>query len=377
MEKNFDAIRLTKELVAFDTINPPGAERIAARHIGELLKGSGFDVSYHDFDTERTSVVARRISAPDGPALCFTGHLDTVPLGNAVWSKDPFGGEIEGDRIYGRGTSDMKGGVAAMVAAALRLARSGKRGSSIVLILTAGEETGSQGAANLTSMIGLGPVGAMVVGEPTSNYPLVGHKGALWIEAQVKGVSAHGSMPEKGVNAICRAARALVRLEAFRFEIPPHPLLGSPTLNVGTISGGTNINLVPDRTTIGIDIRTIPGQDEDAILKSIQAVLPADSEIKKVLSMGGIATDPQHEWVRQAFDIVAPFLGGRPLPRAATYFTDASFLTPAFGHPPTLLLGPGEPEMAHKTDEFCLVSRIEQAAEVYYQIAEKWTGDLA
>ena len=373
MEKDFDALWLTKKLVTFNTVNPPGAERNAARYLGGLLEEFGFKVSFHDFDKERTSVVARLLSVRDRPSLCFTGHLDTVPLGSGAWSRDPFGGEIEGDRIYGRGTSDMKGGVAAMVAAALRLARSDKKGASLVLLLTAGEETGSQGAAHLVSLKGLGPIGAMVVGEPTSNYPFVAHKGALWIEAQVKGVSAHGSMPEKGVNAIYKAARALVQLEAYQFGVPPHPLLGSPSLNVGTISGGTNINLVPDRTTIGIDIRTIPGQVEDAILKSIQAILGTDSEVKKILSVGGIATDPQNEWVQQVFNIVAPFLGSRPIPQAATYFTDASFLTPAFGNPPTIILGPGEPEMAHKTDEYCHISKIEQAAEIYYEIARKWT----
>jgi succinyl-diaminopimelate desuccinylase len=373
MEKDFDALCLTKKLVAFNTINPPGVERKAAQYLGELLKDSGFEVSFHHFDTERTSVVARCPSARDRPSLCFTGHLDTVPLGSGPWSKDPFGGEVQGERIYGRGTSDMKSGVAAMVAAAVRLARSDKKGASFILILTAGEETGSQGASHLVSLKGLGPISAMVVGEPTSNYPFVGHKGALWIEAKVKGVSAHGSMPEKGINAIYRAARALVQLEGYQFGPPPHPLLGSPSLNVGTISGGTNINLVPDCATIGIDIRTIPGQDEEAILKSIESLFQSDAEITKILSVGGIATDPQNEWVQQVFDITAPSLGTRPVPRAATYFTDASFLTPAFGHPPTIILGPGEPEMAHKTDEYCLVSKIEQAADIYYEIAKRWT----
>jgi succinyl-diaminopimelate desuccinylase len=372
MEKGFDALWLTKKLVAFNTINPPGAERKAAQYLGELLKDSGFEVNLHDFDTERTTVVARRSSQHDQPSLCFTGHLDTVPLGAGPWSSDPFGGEVQGDRIYGRGTSDMKSGVAAMVAAAVRLVRFEKKKASLVLILTAGEETGSQGASHLVSLRRLGPVGAMVVGEPTSNYPFVGHKGALWIEARVNGVSAHGSMPGEGINAIYKAARALVQLERYRFGIAPHSLLGLPTLNVGTVSGGTNINLVPDRATIGIDIRTIPGQDEEAILKDIASLFQTDAEITKILSVGGVATDPQNAWVQQVFDITTPSLGARPVPRAATYFTDASFFTPAFGHPPTMILGPGEPEMAHKTDEYCLVNKIEQAADVYYEIAKKW-----
>ena len=118
-------------------------------------------------------------------------------------------------------------------------------------MITAGEETGCEGAFHLLQDKALGRAGAVVVAEPTSNYPFVGHKGAFWLRAKATGVTAHGSMPDKGVNAIYKAARAVGKLEAFRFQNPPHDLMGQATLNVGTIRGGLNINSVPDEATVG------------------------------------------------------------------------------------------------------------------------------
>ena len=118
----------------------------------------------------------------------------------------------------------------------------------------------------------LGGAGAIVIAEPTGNYPYVGHKGALGLHAQTTGVTVHGSMPECGVNAIYKAARAVTMLERLGFEVTPHPVLGSPTLNVGTIAGGLNINSVPDGALIGIDIRTIPDQKHDALVKRLTRI---------------------------------------------------------------------------------------------------------
>ncbi|MFN2546342.1 MAG: M20 family metallopeptidase [Myxococcales bacterium] len=170
-----NAVELTRELVRIDTINPMSPERPCAERVGKLLAEAGFAVTKHEFAPGRTSVVARR----DGPdALCFAGHTDTVPLGAAKWRHDPFGGELSGGLLYGRGSSDMKSGVAAMVAAALDLAKRPLR-KGLVLVLVAGEETGCEGAAHLARTKALGSAGAMIVGEPTGNVPVVGHKGAL------------------------------------------------------------------------------------------------------------------------------------------------------------------------------------------------------
>lgn len=375
MKQRRNALSLTTKLLSFNTINPPGQENDCARFVGKLLEDGGFKTSYHEFSKGRTNLLARLEGSTDKPPICFTGHIDTVPLGTVEWQKDPFGGEIDGNKLYGRGSTDMKGGVAAMVLAALTVAKVPGRKAGITLVITASEETGCQGAfclAELGSV--LGKAGALVVGEPTSNYPLVGHKGALWLEACTTGVTAHGSMPDRGTNAIYKAARVIDKLEKFQFNIPPHPLLGSPTLNVGTISGGMNINSVPDKTTIGIDIRTVPGQCNQNVFEELQSYLGDEVEFNRLLDTNEILTDPQHEWIRQVFDIMEKYTEERPVPRGATYFTDGSVLAPVFGNPPTVILGPGEATMAHKTDEFCFISRIEDATEAYTEITRQWCG---
>ncbi len=373
MAIDLNALSLTYELISFNTINPPGQERKCAEYLGQLLEDGGFKVTFYEFDERRTSLIARIESSGNKAPICFTGHMDTVPLGTTGWSKDPFNGDVDGDRIYGRGSSDMKAGVAAMVVASLRVCRMSKGAAGITLAITAGEETGSQGAYYLAKLGNvLGKAGAIVVGEPTSNYPLVGHKGSLWLEAQTTGVTAHGSMPERGVNAIYKAVQVVTKLQEYDFNISPHPFLGAPTLNVGTIAGGLNINSVPDQTTIGIDIRTIPGLTHSGLYERLQTYLGEQVKIKRLVDVGSVATDPQNDWIQEVFDIMEPFLKERPVPRGATYFTDASMLTPAFGNPPTVILGPGEPTMAHKTDEFCYISRIEDATEAYLEIAKKW-----
>jgi succinyl-diaminopimelate desuccinylase len=375
METGLDAISLTQKILSFNTINPPGLERDCAEYLGKLLEVAGFQVSYHEFGVARTNLVARLEAGKDKLPICFTGHIDTAPLGLGHWTRDPFAGEIEGDKIYGRGTSDMKGGVAAMVVAALRIAKRGTRKAGMILMITAGEETGSEGAHYLAALRdNWEKVGAILVGEPTANYPIVAHKGSLWLEARTTGVTAHGSMPDQGVNAIYKAVEAISKLQEYDFAVPPHPLLGEPTINVGTISGGLNINSVPDQAKMGIDIRTIPGLTNQEVYQNIQSHLGADVELRRVVDVGSVATDPEHEWVQQVFHIMEALLKERPVARGVTYFTDASYLTPAFDSAPTIILGPGEPSQAHKTDEFCYIDKIEQAAQAYLEIAKDWCG---
>jgi len=368
-----NCVSVTKKLISFQTVNPPGHEHNCARYIGALLEDGGFTTHYFEFDKGRTSLIARREGKGSKDLLCFTGHMDTVPIGTAKWMSDPLAGEVNGDTIYGRGSTDMKSGLAAMIIAALRLGNMPRGNAGITLVVTAGEETGCQGAYHLAQRGDLlGKAGIIIVGEPTSNYPLLGHKGALWLEAQTAGIAAHGSMPEQGDNAIVKAAHAVAKLQKYKCAIPPHPLLGKPTLNIGTISGGLNINSVPDQARIGIDIRTIPGQMNKDVYEDLESFLGGEVQIKRLIDVGSVITDSQHEWVQKIFDIMTPLLGESPVPRGVSYFTDASVLTPAFGNPPTIILGPGEPEMAHKPNEFCYISKIEQAAEAYLEIAKNW-----
>ena len=370
-----DVVALTRRLVSFNTINPPGNEYDCARFLSSILEKGGFRIEYHDLEKERPNIIARLNDDPKSRPLCFSGHIDTVPLGASPWSRDPFNGEIDGNKLYGRGSSDMKGGVAAMVIASLRLAELSRGEADIMLILSVGEEMGCRGAEHLVKSGALScHAGALIVGEPTSNYPLIGHKGALFLEGLTQGIAAHGSMPEKGVNAIYKAARGIMKLESFDFGRSPHPIHGSPSLNVGTIAGGEMANIVPDKTVFGIDIRTVPGQDNAAVLETIRTVLGPDVTVTCITRAEPVATDPENEWVQQVFDIMKPYHPARPVPRIAPYFTDASPLVPALGNPPTLLLGPGEPGMAHTTDEFCYISKLEEAAEAYCEIGKRWCG---
>ncbi len=375
MDDSFDPIELTRTLVGFDTINPPGNERPCAENLGGLLDDGGFSVSYHEFAEHRSSLVARIGGSADAAPLCFTGHIDTVPLRAAPWTVDPFAGEISDGKLYGRGTTDMKSGVAAFVVAVLRLARELSKGPGVVLVITAGEETGCEGAYHLAGLGDvLGEAGAIVVAEPSSNQPWIGHKGALWLTARTTGVTAHGSMPEQGENAVYMAAHAISKLEDFDFNVARHAVLGKPTLNVGTVHGGLNINSVPDMAEIGIDIRTTPDQDHAAIRSHLTGYLGDSVVLDPIVDVGGVLTDPSNEWMQEVFDVMSGILGARPEPHTATYFTDASALTPAYGGAPTVILGPGEATLAHQTDEYCFTAKIEEAVEAYMEIARRWNA---
>jgi succinyl-diaminopimelate desuccinylase len=370
-----DVVALTKSLLGYDTINPPGREADCARHAARLLQDWGFQVECHDFEPGRTSVIARAGGNGDKAPLCLTGHLDVVPLGTRAWSRDPFAGETDGDRLYGRGTSDMKAGVAAILLAAHGLAKKLQGTPGVVLVLTASEENGCIGSRHLAELPRLmGKAGAIVVGEPTSNAPYVGHKGSLKFHAAFHGVSAHGSMPELGVNAIYKAARAVAELQAFEFGQPPHPVMGAATLSVGTIEGGSGVNLVPDAARIGVDIRTLPGMDHAALLARLRALMGGDVQVEAFSDLPAVWTAPDVEWMQRVFEICTPFLAGAPEVRTATYMTDAANLRKIYGDVPTVVLGPGEPQMAHQTDEYCSVERIRQSVAIYEKIIADWCG---
>ena len=368
------AVELTRRLVRENTINPPGNENRCMALLEPLLQEAGFTLVEHSYGENRSNLVARLGSEKSGRLpLAFTGHVDTVPLGARPWTRDPFGADVDGNRIYGRGSSDMKSGVAAFVDACIRRRAQLAKGPGVLLVITAAEETGCEGALKLVrDPRALGSAGALVVAEPTSNYPFIGHKGALWLRAVAEGVTAHGSMPEQGVNAVMKAARAAVRLADFDFNEKRHAVLGAPTLNVGNFHGGLNINSVPDRAEIGLDIRTIPGQSHANVQAAIASTMGVDVTVESIMDIGAIWTDAAHPWIRQVFTILQPILGEAPVPRGATYFTDGAPLQQALGGVPTIVLGPGEAQLAHQTDEYCLISRIDQAVQAYEAIIDAW-----
>jgi succinyl-diaminopimelate desuccinylase len=260
----------------------------------------------------------------------------------------------------------MKAGVAAILLAARAFAGKLAGTPGVVLVLTAAEEAGCIGSRHLAETQLLGRAGAMIVGEPTSNYPFVGHKGSLKFHARFKGVSAHGSMPQLGVNAIYKAARALGKLERFDFGVPPHPVMGVPTLNVGTIEGGNTVNAVPDAASIGVDVRTVPGMDHAAVLSRLGEVL-GDAEIEVFSNLRPVWTAPEQEWVQRVFEIC-----NAHEPRTLPYMTDAANLLRRYVGAPTVVLGPGEAAMAHQTDEYCSMDRLREAVALYENLIRDW-----
>ena len=379
---NLHPLQLTRDLLHFNTINPPGMERDCARHLGKLLEAAGFEVKYHEFADSRTSVVATVGGRHEKPPICFTGHIDIVPLGTAAWSKDPFTGETDGDRLYGRGSTDMKSGIAAFVVAALKLAPLLKNSPGITLVLTASEEVGCEGAKYLAEQKLLDRAGAIVVAEPTANYPYIGHKGLMWVEIETKGKTAHGSMPEQGENAILKMNKVIDKLEHFDWKhqcgVDCHPVMGKPTMNIATIHGGLNTNSVPDSARLTIDVRTVPGIGHVHLCHSIQTLIGDIGKVRKIVDTPTLYSEPD-EWIESVYDIATPFIDGRASPKTIMFSTDGADLKRAYqesagGAVPTVIIGPGQPELAHQTDEWCSVNRIDESVEIFEKIMRDWNG---
>ena len=371
-----DSLELTRTLLQMDTVNPPGNEDQCTDYLATLLRAAGYDCRLVEFAPRRATLVARLGGRADRAPLCFTGHVDVVPLGSAPWKHAPFGAEIVDGKLYGRGSSDMKSGVAAFTVAAIALADRIRDSAGVTLVITAGEETGCEGAFDLARMADvatiLGTAGALVVAEPTANEPLVGHKGAFWLRASATGVTAHGSMPERGDNAIYKIARAALALEDFDFGTAPHALMGQGTLNIGTARGGLNINSVPDAAEMAIDIRTVAGQDHRQIRGCLCNRLGPGIGLETLLDVGSVYTSPEDPWMQSVMAHCQKNFTTPLLPKTVSYFTDAAALLAPLGNPPTVILGPGEPQMAHQTDEYCVVARIAEAEALYRQIILDW-----
>jgi succinyl-diaminopimelate desuccinylase len=361
-------------LVAFDTVNPPGRERDAIEYCGQILKAAGFDLSFQmDAATsDRVNLIATR-GIGHGSAIGFSAHLDTVPFGQATWKNDPLRCWEEGGRLFGRGTSDMKGGVAAMLVACQQPY---SPPGGIVVILSFGEETGCEGARLIASACDLPRVGALVVPESTGNRIAYGHKGVLWLRMKFRGVTSHGARPWDGENAIRKAMDALQKIHDLDLG-DEHPVVGAPSLNLGTIQGGLNTNSVPDLCEATVDFRTLPGSNHRALVEQIGIVVGADVQIDVLLDLPALWTETSNDWASASARLVASASGVCSVPFAVPYFTDACILTPALGNPPTLILGPGDPAQPHTTDESVSISNLEQSVLIYKGIIERWNGAWA
>lgn len=370
-----DVISLTQKLISFKTVNPEGNEGDIALFVGKLLSSNGFKVNYHKLSANRLTMIAEKGLSNLRPPLVLTGHFDTVPLGENQWKENPFSGTIKDGKIFGRGSSDMKGGLAAMIVAAIQAFKETVPQGGVRLIFTASEETGCHGAKHLSdSGYNLGRASAIIVGEPTSNIPAIGHKGALYLNVSVSGKTAHSSMPELGDNAIYKAARTITKIENFNFHADRDELLGFPTINVGLVSGGKNLNSVPDHASFTVDIRSTGKLNHSEILERLSRELGPEVLIGKLVDLPPVSSIETSSFVQVVYSVCGIDPDKGVLPKSLPYMTDGAVLQQVYGGVPTVILGPGQPEMAHQTDEFCYIGKIEEAVTIYKNIILKNGG---
>jgi succinyl-diaminopimelate desuccinylase len=258
-----------------NSVNPPGNERKVAETIAKKLEENGIECNLRSLGPDRAYLTARIKGKGNKKSLAFSGHMDTVPPGNIPWDYDPFGGQEVDGKLYGRGASDMKSGLAALAMAMVEIAREGiPLEGDLVLAATAGEEVDTLGAKTMIEDGVLKDVGAMLIGEPSNNELFIAHKGALWLEITSYGKTAHGSMPDQGINAIEHMNTFINALhDKFGFKFKEDKLLGGPTMNLGVISGGVNTNVVPDVCRLQIDMRTVPGMEHSEIIADIKGLM--------------------------------------------------------------------------------------------------------
>ncbi|MCM3080739.1 MULTISPECIES: M20 family metallopeptidase [Brevibacillus] len=381
-----NAISFLQSLIQINSVNPPGAELAVAEAIQKRLVNSGLHMELDLVAENRANLLVslngdptQNTSQDQGKTLVFSGHFDTVPVGGVDWTYPPFAGERVGDRIYGRGTTDMKSGVAAMIIAMECLAKSGiTLPGNLLFAGTVGEEVDCLGAKEVARKGQIDHASAIVVSEPTANQVIVAHKGALWLEVTMLGKTAHGSMPDHGINAIQAIHRFITELNHYQLEHTPHEILGGSTLNIGMIRGGISVNVVPDQCSVTLDIRTVPGQNHAKILEEIQqlaqkASLSASCHIKVLNDMAYVDTSASNPFIRTAMQVAG--MEQDASPRGVNYYTDASVYQPHLNGIPVLIYGPGEPSMAHQPDEWVDVTKYLDAIRYFIDLAVAYLND--
>ncbi len=372
-----DPVAIARLLVATPSVNPvltPGGagEARIAEVAADLLRAWGLRPEIVEVAPGRMNVMAQLQG--EGPNLLLNGHLDTVGIEGMTVA--PFGAFIEEGRLTGRGSCDMKGGVAALLAATARLASGGPR-PNLIVALTADEEHASVGMASYVR--GAPSVDLAVVCEPTSLKVMPAHKGFVWLRAIFHGRAAHGSRPDVGVDAIRHAALYLAALDGYAAELesrPAHPLLRHGSFHAGTIEGGTAESVYPDRCELLLERRTMPGESPKTVVQEFESVLDevrarypsVDASLEMTLERPGTEVSEDSRLVRGLLD--ASEAHGVPrVVEGMTAWVDAAFLNEA--GIPAVCYGPGAIEQAHTKDEWIRIEEIRTCADVLETFARE------
>jgi len=379
-----EAISLLSDLVRADSVNPPGDTREAMDVV--LREAETFTRNIEIVSMEETAPnIFITLNPGARPQLLYNGHLDTVPVGDERrWHVDPFGGYVEGNRIYGRGVADMKGGVAAMLMAAKALeSEKVPLEGSLVLSFVSDEETGGTRGARYLMEKGLYSPDMVVVGEITNgNRIAIAERGVVVYDLSTRGRTAHAGTPWAGVNAIEKMVKILYRMDARLgkdLKTRPCGILPPATMNFGKIRGGVSVNVVAESCYVRIDRRTLPGETVASATREIQEIIDAvkgeDGEVEATLRVLGsgepFETSPDERLCQAAKET----LGQLGLPQDLVGYeqvSDGRFF--AERRIPTILIGPGTAERAHTLDEYLELDQYLEAVKLYALLAVNALG---
>jgi len=369
-------IDILRDLIAIDSVNPSlassgGGEAEIANAIAATLRQGGLDVEIQEVAAGRSNVIGILEGRQQGRSLMLCGHMDTVGVAGMDAPFDP----VQKDgRIYGRGSQDMKGGLASMIAAVLRIAENGGLAAGrMLLAAVVDEEYASIGADALVTKW---KADAAVVGEPTDMKIAVGHKGFEWVEITTEGVAAHGSRPADGRDAIMRMARVLARLEKLDREIQsrkPHPIHGTGSLHASLINGGRELSTYPDWCTLQMERRTIAGEPNRCAFLEVEKILDdlksEDPEFKAsakfLFSRPPYLTPEDHDLPQMIGALVAG-RGMKPVRGGMTFWTDAAILGEA--GIPSIVFGPRGAGL-HSTLEYVFEEDVLACRDILIELA--------
>ncbi len=364
-----ECLTILKELIRLNSENPPGNTRNSIEWIEHWAERNGIQsIQTQWYEKNQGNIILTVGNAAKSIVMC--GHLDTVPVGNLDnWRYDPFGAEEKAGYIYGRGSADMKAGVAACLGALKSLndsANPDKFDFQIVFLGTSDEEVGLGGAKAAMKLGIMDKAKFLIVTEPTALKVGIAEKGVLWYNIQSFGKAAHGSTPEKGINAI----EALMKLfPILKDAIPPtiHPILGKSTLNIGKFEGGKSANVVPEKAEAHCDYRLVPpiipeeyAEEVAKVVQNYSKSSPARFEGTPYQIMASISSSPDNPLVQEFMKTAQ-----RTINIGLNYGTDAAVLvSPGVRDVPFVIYGPGDPKAIHVANERVSIAEVLEAEVV-------------
>jgi succinyl-diaminopimelate desuccinylase len=360
---------LLQRLIQIKSVNPPGNEKEIASFIKRLLLKNNIPSELVPLEEGRSSVVAK-IEGKEERNITLCGHLDTVGAIEEDWSKPPLEGIIEEGKMYGRGTSDMKGGIAAIIYTLILLKRRGiTPQKKVQLALTADEEWGYRGVKTLVDQGFFDQTDFLIITEPTNLQVAVGEKGEVWIKAKFYGKSAHGSTPELGVNTVIPGSKFVLEVsEEYKKLFNPDPLWGNNSINIGQFHGGVQVNVVPNYSEVQLDFRVISEEDKK---RALELVRKKGQDIAEEFGVQfkeeifnyhpPIFTSLDNLYIQKFMQVA-----GVKEATIVKYCTDGGTIIPE-KKMPFIIFGPGDIAQAHQNDEYIELESLYQSVDTFLE----------